>query len=203
MSARSQRELWGIRLTRLYAIGIGVSYSVLVFTAPLDRGLAPRLWLKCLTIGSWVAGIGALSLARDLVARDTSQGLTGLARLRGFGARELERARVYAGAIKLGSTVAVPGAMVALMALLRFRTAAGAATALGLLLFTLAYAALFGSTLSVLARACSRALPGRGRLLLLAVVLGPWLLASGIDVHLPSIPGAFSWLLKRLAESPR
>jgi hypothetical protein len=65
------------------------------------------------------------------------------------------------------------------------------------------YAALFGSTLAVLARTCSRALPGRGRLLLLVVVLGPWLLAAGIGVRVPSIPGGFGWLLSRLAEGSR
>lgn len=203
LSARAQRELWGIRLTRLYAFGIGISYSALVLTGPLSAGIAPSLWKKSLITASWVAGIGALSLARDLIERDTSQGLTGLARLRGFGARELERARVAAGAIKLASTVAIPGSMVALTALLRWRSLAGVTSALALLLFTAAYAALLGSTLSVLARGCSKALPGRGRLLLMVVVLGPWLLASGIGVQLPSIPGGFGWLLNRLAEGTR
>jgi hypothetical protein len=203
LSARAQRELWGIRLTRLYAFGIGISYSALVFTGPLSAGIAPSLWKKSLITASWVAGIGALSLARDLIERDTSQGLTGLARLRGFGARELERARVAAGAIKLASTVAIPGSMVALSALLRWRSLTGVTSALGLLLFTAAYAALFGATLSLLARGCSKALPGRGRLLLLVVVLGPWLLAAGIGAQLPSIPGGFGWLLSRLAEGTR
>lgn len=203
MSARAQRELWGIRLTRLYAIGIGVSYSALVLTGPVSVGIAPGLWAKALTTASWVAGIGALSLARDLVERDTSQGLAGLARLRGFGARELERARVAAGAIKLASTVAIPGILVVLTALLRWRSLTGVSSALALLVFTAVYAALFGTALSVLARACSRALPGRGRLLLLVVVLGPWLLASGIGVNVPSIPGGFGWLLSRLAEGSR
>jgi hypothetical protein len=203
MSAQAQRQLWGIRLTRLYAIGIGISYSVLVLTAPLDPGVVPRLWLKCLALASWVAGVGALSLARDLSERDASQGLAGLARLRGFGARTLERARVAAGAIKLSTTVAIPGMLVSLTALLRFRSTAGAFTSLGLGLFTVAYALLVGTTLAVLARACSRALPGRGRLLLLAVVLGPWLLAAGTSLPLPSLPGAFGWLLSRLSEVAR
>jgi hypothetical protein len=203
MSTQAQRQLWGIRLTRLYAIGIGISYSVLVLTAPVDPGLGPRLWQKCLTLASWVTGVGALSLARDLVERDVTQGLVGLARLRGFGPRALERARVVAGAIKLATTVAIPGLLVALAALLRVRSAAGAFTAFGLIVFTLAYAALLGCTLAVLARAASRALPGRGRLLLMLLVLGPWLLASGIGLSLPSIPGAFGWLLSHLSEVAR
>jgi hypothetical protein len=203
LSARALAELWGIRLTRLYAVGIGLSYSVLAFTLPLSDGLAPRLWMNGLTTASWVTGVAALSLSRDLVERDATQGLAGIARLRGFGARELERARLAAGAIKLSATVMIPGVMLSLAALLRFRTLSGAATALALLVFTVGYAALFGTTLAALARACSRALPGRGRTLLLAVVLGPWLLAAGIDSPLPSVPGAFAWLLHRLAGLPR
>lgn len=190
-------------MTRLYAFGIGASYSLLMFTLPLSDGLAPGLWAKCLTTASWVAGVAALSLARDLADRDTAQGLTGIARLRGFSARELERARLAAGAIKLSSTITIPGVMLAVAALLRFRTLASASVALALLLFTVGYAALFGGAVSALARACSRALPGRGRTLLLAVVLGPWLLAAGIDAHLPSVPAAFGWLLDRLAGLPR
>jgi hypothetical protein len=203
LSARSQAELWGIRLTRLYAVGIGLSYSILVFTLPLSDGLAARLWMNGLTTASWVTGVAALSLSRDLAERDATQGLVGIARLRGFGARELERARLAAGAIKLSATVLIPGVMVSVAALLRFRTLSGAATAFALLVFTVGYAALFGTTLAALARACSRALPGRGRTLFLAVVLGPWLLAAGIDSHLPSVPGAFAWLLHRLAGLPR
>ena len=203
LSARAQAELWGIRLTRLYAVGIGLSYSTLVFVLPLSDGLAPRLWMNALTTASWVAGVAALSLSRDLAERDATQGLTGIARLRGFGARELERARLAAGAIKLSTLVTIPGVMLSLAALLRFRTLSGASTALALLVFTFGYAAVFGTTLAALARACSRALPGRGRTLLLAVVLGPWLLAAGIDLPVPNVPSAFAWLLHRLAGLPR
>lgn len=201
LSARAQAQLWGLRLTRLYAFGIGFSYSIMVYTLPPGPGLAAGLWAKCLGTASWVAGIGALSLARDLVERDAAQGIVGLARLRGFGARELERARIVAGAIKLATTVTIPGVMVALTALLRFHTLSTTVTALSLLLFSLLYAGLLGTVLATLARACSRAMPARGRLLLAATVLGPWLLAAGLDAKLPSIPGAFAWLLARLAET--
>jgi hypothetical protein len=67
----------------------------------------------------------------------------------------------------------------------------------------LPYALLLGTVLSVLARACSRLLPERGRLLLLALVLGPWLVALGTGASVPSIPGAFAWLLSQLSGSFR
>ena len=70
--------------------------------------------------------------ATDLSARDASLGLTGLARLRGFGEPQLERARAVAGAMRLSTTVLVPGLLVALAVLLRFRTLHGSVVALGL-----------------------------------------------------------------------
>ncbi|HKY39401.1 MAG TPA: hypothetical protein VJN18_25860 [Polyangiaceae bacterium] len=199
VSRRAQRGLWGLRLARLYGIGVGISYALLAFGLASDPKLATSLWTRCLTTASWVAGLGALSLARDLVARDEAQGITSLARLRGFGDQALERARTLSGAVTLFGAVAAPGLLVALAALLRFRTVPGALSALSLALMTLPYAALLGGVLTVLARLCSRLLPERGRWLLLALVLGPWLLARGTGSALPSIPGAFAWLLDHLA----
>jgi hypothetical protein len=201
--ARAQRALWGLRLSRLYGIGIGIIYGVLTFGLASDPRLAATFWVRCLTTASWVAGVGALSLARDLAARDAAQGLTSLARLRGFGDRVVERARTVSGALTLTVAVAAPGLLVALAALLRFRTLAGALTALALALLTVPYALLLGSVLAVLARLCSRLLPERGRMLLMAIVLGPWLLALGTGTNVPSIPGAFAWLLTQLSGSFR
>ena len=201
LCSRAQRELWGVRLTRVYGIGIGLSYAVTLFVLSAPPGLALKLWARALATVSWVAGVGALSLARDLVSRDTQQGLVSLARLRGFGAPALERARALAGAIRLSGAVAAPGLIVALAALLHFRTFAAASFALALALLTLPYAALLGTALALLARLSSHLLPGRGRTLFLALALGPWLLASGTNSSLPSLPAAFSWLLERLAGS--
>lgn len=200
---QAQRTLWGLRLGRLYGFGIGLSYAVLVFLGPASPATTTKLWARALATASWVAGVGALSLATELAARDATQGITGLARLRGFGEAELERARTAAGALRLTTTVATPGLMFALASLLCFRTLHGTLVSLALAVLTLPYAALVGGSLSLLARACSGWLPGRGRLLLLLLALGPWLLASGLQVPLPSLPGAFGWLLDHLARSLR
>jgi hypothetical protein len=203
LCSRAQRELWGLRLGRLYSFGVGLSYAAIAFMGPASLGTQTLHWARALSTASWVAGVGALSLATELSARDTTQGLTGLARLRGFGELQMERARTVAGAIRLGTTVLVPGLMLALAVLLRFRTLHGSAVALALAALTLPYAALVGGSLALLARACSRWLPGRGRLLLLALVLGPWLLGAGMALPLPSIPAAFNWLLEHMARSLR
>jgi hypothetical protein len=203
LCARAQRSLWGLRLGRLYGFGIGLSYAVMVFVGPASLTASTKLWSRALATASWVAGVGALSLATELASRDATQGLTGLARLRGFGEQQLERARVVAGALRLSTTVATPGLMLALALLLRFRTLHGSLLALGLAVASLPYAALVGFSLAALGRACSHWLPGRGRLLLSLVVLGPWLLGSGLGVPLPSLPGAFAWLLDHLVGSLR
>jgi hypothetical protein len=203
LCTEAQRRLWGLRLGRLYGFGVGFSYAVMVFIGPDSLPTASKLWGRGLATASWVAGVGALTLATDLAARDASLGLTGLARLRGFGEPQLERARAVAGALRLSTTVLVPGLMVALAVLLRFRSVHGSVVALGLALATLPYAALVGSTLAFLGRACSLWLPGRGRLLLLALLLGPWLLGLGLNATMPSIPGAFGWLLHLLSRGLR
>lgn len=199
LCAGAQRGLWGLRLGRLYSFGVGVSYAALVFLGPESIATSTKLWARALATASWVAGVGALSLATELGARDATQGLTGLARLRGFGERQLENARVVAGALRLSTTVLVPGLMLALATLLRFRTLHGTAVALGLAFATLPYALLVGCLLAALGRACSGWLPGRGRLLLLALVLGPWCLGSGLGLPIPSLPSTFAWLLRHLA----
>lgn len=201
--SRAQKGLWGLRLGRIYGFGVGFSYAVLALLGPASFGTSAKLWARALATASWVAGVGALSLATDLAARDAAQGITGLARLRGVGERELERARTIAGALRLGTTVLVPGLMLSVALLLRFRTLHGSLVALALALLTIPYAVLVGGTLAPLARACSGWLPGRGRLLLLALVLGPWLFGSGMGLPVPSLPGAFAWLLEQMTRSFR
>ncbi|RYZ06935.1 MAG: hypothetical protein EOO73_14200 [Myxococcales bacterium] len=201
LCSRSQRQLLGLRLGRVYGIGIGISYALTAAVAPAEAAVSGSLWVRCLVTASWVAGLGALSLSSDLAARDATQGVTSLARLRGFGESSLERARMLAGALRLGSTVLVPGLIVAVALLLKLRTLSGAALALSLFVLTVPYAALVGGVLAPLARACHHFFPGRGRWLLAGIVLGPWALGVGLGAPVPSIPGGFAWLLNQLVRS--
>jgi hypothetical protein len=201
--SRVQSQLWGLKLTRAYGIGIGVSYAILIWIgreAPaLTTGI--QLWARAIEIASWVVGVGALSLATDLAGRDAAQGISSLARLRGFSARQLERARTVAGAWRLTWGALFPGLFVALSLALRVRTWPATFSALALACFTVLYAVLLGATLAPLARACQRWLPERGRTLFLAIVLGPWLLGEGLGSAVPNIPAAFGWLLEHVTRS--
>lgn len=203
LCSKAQQQLWGLKLGRWYGLGVGVSYALVALAGPESLAVSSKLWARCLATATWVAGAAALSLATDLASRDATQGLTGLVRLRGFGEAELERARRLAGALRLSAIVLWPGLVLSVASLVRFRTLEGALQALSLGLLTLPYAALVGSVLSLLARLCHRLLPGRGRLLLLAVCLGPWLVALGLHAKVPSIPAGFAWLLEHLSRSFR
>lgn len=201
LCSQSQRQLLGLRLGRLYGFGIGLSYGLLALAGPAEADVAGKLWARCLVTASWVAGVGALSLSSDLAARDDAQGISGLSRLRGFGEAALERARLIAGALRLTVTVLVPGLLVCAGLAARLRTLPGALTALFLCALTVPYAVLVGGVLASLARACHHLLPGRGRWLLAAAVLGPWLVAAGTGAPVPSIPAAFSWVLSQAVRS--
>lgn len=201
LCSHSQRQLLGLRLGRAYGIGIGLSYALMTALGPAEVAVSGKLWSRCLVTASWVAGLGALSLASDLSARDAAQGVTSLARLRGYGEGAMERARGLAGALRLGTIVLVPGLIVAVALLLKVRTLSSGVTALSLAVLTVPYAALVGGVLAPLARACHRFLPGRGRWLLAAVVLGPWLLGVGLNAPVPSIPAGLDWLLTRVVGS--
>lgn len=203
LCSQSQRQLLGLRLGRVYGIGIGLSYALMAALGPEEVAVSGKLWARGLVTASWVAGLGALSLASDLAARDATQGMTSLARLRGYGEGAVERARVVAGALRLGTTVLVPGLIIAVALLLKLRTLSGAAMALSLVVVTLPYAALVGGVLAPLARACHHFFPGRGRWLLAAVVLGPWLLGAGLNAPVPSLPAGFDWLLSQVVRSVR
>jgi hypothetical protein len=203
LCTRAQRDLWGLKLTRLYGFGIGVSYAALAIVGPPTAGSLTKVWVGCVTTASWVAGVGALSLATDLAARDEAQGLRQMAALRGFGDEQLERARTIAGAIRLSATITIPAAITLLAALSHVRTWSSAAAALALALYTLPYAALLGGALALVARASSTWLPQRGRWLFLGLTLGPWLLAKGTGTPLPNLPQALGWLLDHAAGSLR
>jgi hypothetical protein len=201
--SRVQSRFWGLKLTRAYGIGIGVSYAIVVWLGREAPSFAAgaRLWSRAISVASWVVGVGALSLAANLAARDDAQGVSGLARLRGFSDAELERARTVSGALRLAWGALLPGLIVALALALRVRSWSATLGALGLACFTLIYAALLGATLSPLARSCQRWLPERGRTLFLGIVLGPWLLGEGLGARVPSIPAAFGWLLEHFTRS--
>jgi hypothetical protein len=182
----------------MYGLGIGLSYALVALLTGRDSQALAGLWHGAMQTASWLTGLGALSLARDLDERDARSGLLGLTRLRGFDRASLERARWLAGAITLSSVTTAAGGLLAVAAMLKLRSVAGAALALAMVPLTLVYGAVVGSVLAALARLSARSVPGKGRWALLIIVLVPWLADIALGGVRISIPGWFGWLLQRL-----
>ncbi len=143
-----------MRAGRTYAIGISVSYALLLLLLPAstDARTAGLVLSEALRAASWaVAGFGALSAARDLSARDHDDGSVSLANASGYRARDVLVSHWAAGAMRIAFWLFVPFALLALFAGVRFSTSAGVDLGVGLAAVGLVYAPLLGVTASTLA----------------------------------------------------
>lgn len=202
LSSRRLSEAFGMRAGRTYAIGISVSYALLLLVLPAstEARTAGLVLSEALRAASWaVAGFGALSAARDLSARDQNDGLVSLAGASGYRECDVVFSHWAAGALRIAFWLFVPFAALALFAGLRFSTPRSLVWACGWLGLSLVYAPLLGVTASTLSRAAARLFPGHGRTALLALVFVPHLLRLSFP-ELPSLPAAFDWLLERGSE---
>jgi hypothetical protein len=202
LSSRRLGEAFGMRAGRTYAIGIAVSYALLLLLLPAstDTRTAGLVLSEALRAASWaVAGFGALSAARDLSARDRDDGLVSLARASGYQERDVVVSHWAAGGMRITFWLFVPFAVLALFAGLRFSTPQALVWGVGWLGLCLVYAPLLGVTASTLSRASARLFPGHGRTALLLFVVGPHLLRLSFP-ELPSLPAGFGWLLERGGE---
>lgn len=202
LSSRRLGEAFGMRAGRTYAVGIAVSYALLLLLLPAstDTRTAGLVLSEALRAASWaVAGFGALSAARDLSARDRDDGLVSLAHASGYRERDVVISHWAAGGLRIAFWLFVPFACLALLAGLRFSTPQALAWASGWLVLGLLYAPLLAVTASTLSRTLAWLFPGHGRSALLLFVVGPHLLRLPFP-ELPSLPAGFAWLLERGGE---
>jgi hypothetical protein len=151
------------------------------------------------TAAHWVAWLGAaplaLAAAQDLAGKDRREGVDALSAARGVSPTGREAARALAAMAEIASAVGVPlvvlaGLTAALagrtsVALHRASLAAGAA----------AFAVIAGVTLGGLGAIAGRLGRARGRTVLVALVVGPWVLADLAGHPGWSIPGALAAVL--------
>jgi ABC-type transport system involved in multi-copper enzyme maturation permease subunit len=191
-------ELFGARAARAYGVGIATSYGLLLMLLP--RTSEPSEFSAvlgdALSSASWaVAGLVSLSASRNLAGRDEADGVSALARCRGYDARELTLARFAAAAFVIAAWLFVPFAALSLLAGFRLAAPSVTWTAAWLAFLTL-YAPLLALTMSGLSRLAARLYPNHGRSALAAFVLLPHLLHWAFP-DVPSLPAAFGWLLQR------
>jgi hypothetical protein len=202
LARRQLRRSFGSKLGAAGAAGVALVALVLAMGSD---GAARRAdWIELATgAARWLCWLGAgplvLAAAGPRDAADHLDGIEQLAALRGHDPGTLRRARVMAAMVATAWRVALPALALCLgfaaldghlvAALLRH------AVALGL------FAVLVGVLLGGLGALCSEVGRGRGRALLLGVVLVPWALADRAGHPDWSIPGALAEALTTLGHA--
>lgn len=167
---------------------------------PVSIAAIEGLLLQALRSASWfVAGLCALSAARDLVRRDLEEGVTALVAQRGHDPKSLELSRGLAAALLIATWIGLPAVLLALLAWVRVSDLSSLPWAIAWVSFAIVYSIALGLVIGALARVASHISPERGRLVLIGLVLTPELLRA-VWPSVPSVPAAFAWALDRAAE---
>lgn len=198
LARRRLRERTGPR----WSLGLGVSLAItgsISTLASLGSGGGGSIVAWVAVAAAWLCGgLVALSAAGGCHLTDRAEGAEALVVLRGGSVRTFEAARVLAAMAQVSVAIAVPVAAVGLVATAAAGTVRGAGLALGSLLASLVFAAATGVVVGALAAACGRYGAGRGRWLLLGVVLVPWVVMDMVGAPVWSIPGGLDALLRML-----
>jgi hypothetical protein len=186
-----------LRLAKLYAFGVFVSYAVAILLARGDsRSATIHGFVKAALVSlSWVVGgLSALGSAQALAQQTERDALAALALQRGFPPSALLRARTWAATVRVTRTVGIPALLLVLVGVTRggsLRWALAVAPAV------VVYAGALGLALALLAHFSAELAPCRPRAFLAMLVLGPLLLSLAYPT-IPSLPRLFSAFLARL-----
>jgi hypothetical protein len=143
---------------------------------------------------SWAGGTAAWVAARNVEADEARLGLVSLAALRGTSPREFSMARVAATTTLVARAVGLPALVLALCAGFLGRASGGGIAVVKLAGAVLLYAVLFGVAFGGVARLSSRVSPRHGRIVFIALVLGPELL-RGLFGDVPTLVSGFANLI--------
>lgn len=187
---------WGVRAARIYAVMVSLSVTVTIWI--LARRFGPdtttvSLVARSAAILTWMAGgIGALALSVPPKDTALATGIAALASAHGIDDRTIARAEAAATVRLLGEVIVIPVACIAL-----FVSVIIAGGKLDGALWPMVGSVLFGAVaallLGLVTSACRRWGGPRGRTLLVAIVLVPWILTALLlptrGAELLSIPG--------------
>ena len=199
LAARRLRASAGGRIATVTSIPIVLAFAGIALVlrrvdgalSPLE-GLVPHAaaWL------AWAAAAPlALSAARDRRLLDRREGLDALAAGRGFSESALEAARALGAMTTITTALGAPLVVLAIFTAALAGSLRLALARVGLAALAAVFAVIAGVTLGGLASICARVGRARGRLLLFALVVGPWMLADLLGHGAWSIPGALAAVL--------
>ncbi|MEO6600502.1 MAG: hypothetical protein ABIQ16_11550 [Polyangiaceae bacterium] len=189
-----------LRAARLYAIGVFLGYALAILLAHGSdrRALFQGFVHAALVSLSWAVGaLAALGAAQTLARSSANDPLTALAVGRGYSVRSLLRARTVSVAVRVARWVGLPGVLLVVVGLAR-----GATPLWGLAVApaVVVYASALGLSVAVLALFSAELSPRRPRLMLIALVLVPYLIAQAFP-GFPSPIGLLSSLLDHLLDN--
>lgn len=181
----------------LYAWAAAIGYIALVSAwsargegvegaAVVDHAL---VWI------SWAGGAAAWAAARNVEAEEARLGLPSLASLRGTSPRAFFIARTVATAALVARAVALPAMLLAVCSGLLGRASGGAVTTIKTTGGVFVYALLFGIAFGGVARLSSQVSARHGRIVFVALVLGPELL-RGVIGDVPTLVSGFGMLIE-------
>lgn len=196
-AALARSRLAQATLSRVgFVSGMSLALSLVVFAIVVrasDGASAPLDGLVDVGAASitCVAAIPAtLAAAADRRTADREGGIEALSAMRGVHVAQLELARAYAAMVHIARSTALPLVTLCLAIAALSSTLAMAvqriATTLGLISFAVMVGVVLGSVATLSARIGGR----RGKLVVSAIVLLPWLIGGLFGRSIYSIPGA-------------
>jgi hypothetical protein len=190
------RQTKGGRWSALLGLLLLAAFGVieLILRADEGPGVAFGGLLETATRAiTWAAGAPvALAAAHNRARADRDEGIEALAASRGAGPRSLAAVRTFAAMLQATIAVGAPLVVLALLAVVLTGSVPSALRHLGLALGLAGFSLVAGVTIGGVAAACERVGGARGRSLLLAVVLIPWVLTDLVGLRAWSIPGALN-----------
>ena len=160
---------------------------------------AQNVAMDAVRVLCWVAaGPAALSAARSPSDRDREDGIELMVAMRGVSPAALRRTRLVAAAVACAARVTVPALLVALTYVVVVGWRAG-----GVIVGAVVGGLLAGACIGLAGAFCGEVAGKRGRSLLVAVVLLPWIASDLGSLPTPSLVGAVDAGLSLLAEASR
>jgi hypothetical protein len=195
--ARAQlRRSGGGRVATVLGGLLVVGFAVAVLLLRAADGGDARLEGLVGTAARWTAWLVGAPIAgaaaEDRRSRNLRDGIDALAAARGFSVQSREAALVLGAMIEAASAIGVPLVALALLTAAVAGSLELAIARLGLALAAFSFAVVAGVTLGGLGATCGVLGRSRGRLLLVALVIGPWILADLTGYRALSIPGALA-----------
>ncbi|MFS8069777.1 MAG: hypothetical protein ACMG6S_25720 [Byssovorax sp.] len=199
LAARRLRATAGGRIATVASVPIVLAFAgIAVALRSADGARSPLEGLVPLA-ATWLAWAAAaplaLSAARDRRLLERREGLDALAAARGFSSSALEAARALGAMTTIAAALGAPLVLLALFTAALAGSLELAVARLALAALAAVFAVIAGVTLGGLASLGARRGRARGRLLLFAVVAGPWMLADLLGHGAWSIPGALAAVL--------